>query len=87
MSVGRTGVSLDTHSALELGLPPGLKQFQVYNLSIPEPWAGRIWAKTSCSSQGDQCQVGDCGYINCNGYSSQNTTLCRAQHEEWHSMV
>ena len=70
-----TGVSLDTHSAVEIALPPGLEQFQTYNFSIPEPFTGRLWAKALCSSQGDECQVGDCGYKDCNGYSSQNTTL------------
>jgi hypothetical protein len=70
-----TGVSLDNHSAVDIALPPGLKEFEHYDLTIPEPWAGRIWAKTLCSSQGDNCKIGDCGYKNCNGYSSQNTTL------------
>jgi hypothetical protein len=70
-----TGVNINNHSAVAMEMPPGLKPSDHYELSIPEPWAGRVWAKTLCSSQGDECQIGDCGSKNCNGYSSQNTTL------------
>lgn len=70
-----TGISLGNHSVVDIASPPSLEKFADYNLTIPEPWAGRVWAKASCSSNGDNCQIGDCGHKNCNGFSSQNTTL------------
>lgn len=60
---------------IELPLPRALHPGDLFNVSIAEPWAGRIWAKSHCYKNGTGCQVGDCGRDNCNGASAQNTTL------------
>ena len=59
----------------DLPLPPALNYKGVFNLSVPENWGGRIWAKSHCTENGSNCMVGDCGTANCNGASSTNTTL------------
>lgn len=33
-------------------------------------WAGRVWGRTSCGSNG-QCETGNCGEIQCNGRSGE----------------
>ncbi|XP_051172830.1 uncharacterized protein LOC127289095 isoform X2 [Leptopilina boulardi] len=39
----------------------------VHIINAPNNWAGRIWGRTNCNSQG-RCETGDCGNkIQCNG--------------------
>ncbi|OWM78546.1 thaumatin-like protein 1b [Punica granatum] len=41
-------------------------------IDVPNPWSGRVWGRTSCSTDGSgrfTCQTGDCGsgVVACNG--------------------
>ena len=69
-----TGVDPESGMVMPIQSPSCLKSLQTQILSINPPWAGRIWARAGCHN-GTRCQIGDCGRENCNGLSSQNTTL------------
>lgn len=70
-----TGVGLNRNSPIDLPMPPRLLQGETYDLTVAEPWAGRVWTRSGCNETGCNCTVGDCGQSNCNGLSSKNVTL------------
>lgn len=37
-----------------------LDGFKTHTFNTPRNWAGRIWGRTNCDSQG-KCETGDCG--------------------------
>jgi len=72
-----TGISLITNKIIPLDTLPKLLYGQSFHFTIAPPWAERVWARADCSENGTQCQIGDCGFSDCNQAhaSSQNTTL------------
>ena len=70
-----TGVNLTSKRPVNIPTPPKLSKNESCGITVPEPWAGRVWAKSGCNDTGCSCVVGDCGQPNCNGLSSRNTTL------------
>ncbi|XP_060871291.1 uncharacterized protein LOC132945534 [Metopolophium dirhodum] len=44
-----------------------LDAYKTHTFNTPRNWAGRIWGRTNCDSQG-KCETGDCGNkIHCSG--------------------
>ena len=52
-----------------------LNQGESWTLDVaPGTTGGRIWGRTNCNGQG-QCETGDCGRLDCQGYGRPPNTL------------
>lgn len=53
-----------------------LDPYQKRTIRVPCQWqAGRIWARTDCDGNGQNCLTGDCGQMVCQGSGQGDVTL------------